>query len=113
MRTRKRVAVLGSTGSIGRQTLDVAARLPERIEVVALAARTDVESLTAQAAAFPGARLAMADEGAAASLEAQTGKPVGGGPKAATELIGGADLVPPGSGSGRRPRCSPCSPSSP
>ena len=33
----RRIAVLGSTGSIGTQTLDVARRHPDKIEVVALA----------------------------------------------------------------------------
>ena len=38
---RTRVAVLGSTGSIGRQTLDVVSQLPERFEIVALATGSD------------------------------------------------------------------------
>lgn len=37
---RQGIAILGSTGSIGRQTLDVIASLPDRFRVVALAART-------------------------------------------------------------------------
>jgi 1-deoxy-D-xylulose-5-phosphate reductoisomerase len=41
----KRLAVLGVTGSIGRQTLDVAARQRERVRVVALAAGRDLEGL--------------------------------------------------------------------
>ena len=44
---RKRVAVLGSTGSIGTQTLDVIASHPDRLEVVALAADRN-ESLLRQ-----------------------------------------------------------------
>lgn len=43
-----RIAVLGSTGSIGRQTLDVARAYPERFEVVALAAGSDTGSLSDQ-----------------------------------------------------------------
>ena len=39
MSERKRIAILGSTGSIGRQTLDVVAWHPDRFEVVGLAAR--------------------------------------------------------------------------
>ncbi|MCX7894174.1 MAG: 1-deoxy-D-xylulose-5-phosphate reductoisomerase, partial [Burkholderiales bacterium] len=35
---RQRIAVLGATGSIGRSTLDVAARHPDRFEIVALTA---------------------------------------------------------------------------
>ncbi len=44
----KRIALLGSTGSIGTQTLDVAARFPERLAVVALAAGRSVELLIRQ-----------------------------------------------------------------
>ncbi|MGP1517257.1 MAG: 1-deoxy-D-xylulose-5-phosphate reductoisomerase [Ottowia sp.] len=49
---RQRLAVLGSTGSIGQNTLDVAARHPDRIEVVALAAHSQVDALLAQCARF-------------------------------------------------------------
>ncbi len=38
--TRQRVCVLGSTGSIGVNTLDVIARHPDRYEIVALSATT-------------------------------------------------------------------------
>jgi 1-deoxy-D-xylulose-5-phosphate reductoisomerase len=56
------VAVLGSTGSIGAQTLEVLAGLPERFEVRALAARRASDAFAAQLAAAPHAR-AWADEG--------------------------------------------------
>jgi 1-deoxy-D-xylulose-5-phosphate reductoisomerase len=49
---KKRVAILGSTGSIGRQALDVIARHPERFEVVGLAAGRNVEALAEQVARF-------------------------------------------------------------
>ncbi|HEU4753036.1 MAG TPA: 1-deoxy-D-xylulose-5-phosphate reductoisomerase [Armatimonadota bacterium] len=45
---KTRIAILGSTGSIGRQTLDVVNWFPERLEVVALTARSDAETLRAQ-----------------------------------------------------------------
>ena len=51
-RDRRRLAVLGSTGSIGRQTLDVVRAYPDRFEVVALAARGNVDLLAAQAREF-------------------------------------------------------------
>jgi len=54
---RKRVAILGSTGSIGTQALDVISRHPERFEVVGLAAGRNVELLRDQARRF-GARIA-------------------------------------------------------
>ena len=47
-----RIAVLGSTGSIGRQTLDVIRQLPDRFEVVALAAGRNTELLARQVAEF-------------------------------------------------------------
>ena len=49
MSERKRIVVLGSTGSIGRQTLDVVAQHPDKLEVVALAAHGSVDGLLAQA----------------------------------------------------------------
>ncbi|MCX7814318.1 MAG: 1-deoxy-D-xylulose-5-phosphate reductoisomerase [Tepidimonas ignava] len=47
---RQRVAVLGATGSIGEQTLDVLARHPQRFEVVALSAARQVQRLAQQCA---------------------------------------------------------------
>lgn len=46
------IALLGCTGSIGRQTLDVIAALPDRFRVVALAARSQTELLAEQAARY-------------------------------------------------------------
>lgn len=45
----RRVLVLGSTGSIGKQTLDVACRLPQRLQIVGLATYRDYEVLLNQA----------------------------------------------------------------
>src|SRR5438093_9590894 len=47
-----RLAILGSTGSIGRQTLDVVRSLPERFNVIALAAGGNVTLLEEQAREF-------------------------------------------------------------
>jgi 1-deoxy-D-xylulose-5-phosphate reductoisomerase len=44
----KSVAILGSTGSIGRQTLDVVGRMPEHVRIVALAAGKNVQEVAAQ-----------------------------------------------------------------
>lgn len=46
------MAILGSTGSIGRQTLDVIRRLPDRLQVAALAANSNLELLLEQAEEF-------------------------------------------------------------
>jgi 1-deoxy-D-xylulose-5-phosphate reductoisomerase len=48
----KRIALLGSTGSIGQQTLDVVRRFPEQFQVVALAARSNVSLLAQQVQEF-------------------------------------------------------------
>ncbi|MBI3103148.1 MAG: 1-deoxy-D-xylulose-5-phosphate reductoisomerase [Burkholderiales bacterium] len=49
---KQRITVLGSTGSIGTNTLDVVARHPGRFEVFALSAATQVDTLLAQCARF-------------------------------------------------------------
>jgi len=48
----KRVAVLGSTGSIGRQTLEVVRALPDRFQVVGLAAGNNIKALAEQVKEF-------------------------------------------------------------
>jgi 1-deoxy-D-xylulose-5-phosphate reductoisomerase len=55
------VSLLGSTGSIGTQALDVIGREPERFRVHALAAQSSVEELLAQAAAFGPALVVVGD----------------------------------------------------
>jgi 1-deoxy-D-xylulose-5-phosphate reductoisomerase len=64
----KRVAILGSTGSIGVQALDVVSRFPDRFEVVALSAGKNVARLAEQARRFRPRLVAVADEGAAREL---------------------------------------------
>ena len=48
----RRIALLGSTGSIGRQTLDVVRRFPDHFRIVALAARSNVALLAQQVQEF-------------------------------------------------------------
>jgi 1-deoxy-D-xylulose-5-phosphate reductoisomerase len=69
--SRRRVAILGSTGSIGRQTLDVIARHPERFTVTGLAAGRNVELLAAQVAQFRPAVVSAGSEAAAQELTAR------------------------------------------
>src|SRR6185295_11849577 len=64
----KGVAILGSTGSVGENTLDVIARHPDRFRVVALGAHRNVEKLAEQCARFSVPIAAMADTEAAARL---------------------------------------------
>jgi 1-deoxy-D-xylulose-5-phosphate reductoisomerase len=63
------LALLGSTGSIGVNTLDVAARHPDRFEVVALTAHRDVDGLKAQCERWRPRYAVMADEDCAAALD--------------------------------------------
>ena len=49
---KQRITVLGSTGSIGKSTLDVVSRHPERYEVFALSAATQVDLMLEQCACF-------------------------------------------------------------
>ncbi len=58
----RNVAVLGSTGSIGTQTIDVARRHPDKIAVVALGANSRANELLAQAREMNVAHIAIADE---------------------------------------------------
>jgi 1-deoxy-D-xylulose-5-phosphate reductoisomerase len=59
MSERRRVVLLGSTGSIGTQALDVVARNPDRFEVVGLTAGTDAATLAEQAERFGVADTAL------------------------------------------------------
>jgi 1-deoxy-D-xylulose-5-phosphate reductoisomerase len=42
---KRRIAILGATGSVGRSTLDLIERSPDKFEVVALTAGTDADAL--------------------------------------------------------------------
>jgi 1-deoxy-D-xylulose-5-phosphate reductoisomerase len=65
---KQRIAVLGSTGSIGANTLDVIARHPDRFEVFALSAATQVDLMLAQCAKFRPRYAVMVGDGAARAL---------------------------------------------
>ena len=67
---RKKVVLLGSTGSIGCSTLEVARCLPERVELVGLGARNSVEKLAEQVRETGVRKVAVADASKAAELKA-------------------------------------------
>lgn len=67
----KGVTILGATGSIGRSTLDVIKRHPERYRAVALAAHADVEHLLQQCVEHRPQYAVLVDEAAAAKLRNQ------------------------------------------
>lgn len=59
---KRKIAILGSTGSIGTQALDVIERYPERFEAYALTANNQVELLIAQARKFLPEMVVIANE---------------------------------------------------
>jgi 1-deoxy-D-xylulose-5-phosphate reductoisomerase len=93
--TPRRLVLLGSTGSIGTQALDIVRAHPDRFVVTGLAAgggRPDL--LAQQAAEFGVPTLAVADPAAAPDLRERTGAEVLAGPDATADLAGsGADVV--------------------
>jgi 1-deoxy-D-xylulose-5-phosphate reductoisomerase len=93
----KRVAILGSTGSIGLSTLDVLGRHPQRFTVAALAARRDHERLFAQCLAHRPAWAVLEEPAAAHALERAlqaAGSPtrVACGPDAVVQIAAGDDV---------------------
>jgi len=92
----KRLLILGSTGSIGTQALDVVARAGDAFELVGLSAGGDHEALVKQARDHDVRRIALADRNAAArAAEEWTGGEVLGGSEGLVQLVAesGADLV--------------------
>jgi 1-deoxy-D-xylulose-5-phosphate reductoisomerase len=89
------VAVLGSTGSIGTQALDVVRASPGEYEVVALAAGSSVDALAAQAAELRPRFVALGDPGRAGDLAPRlpAGTELLTGPGALAEAATAADVV--------------------
>ena len=69
--TRQKICILGSTGSIGTNTLDVINRHPDRFEVFALTAHSKVSELAAQCASYRPRYAAMTDPAQARLLRQQ------------------------------------------
>jgi 1-deoxy-D-xylulose-5-phosphate reductoisomerase len=94
--TSRRLLILGSTGSIGTQALDVCARESEQFELVGLSAERSWEALVEQARTHGVRRIALVDEHAAArASEAWTDGEVLSGAEGLVRLVveSGADLV--------------------
>ena len=70
----KRIAVLGSTGSIGRNTLEVIAGHPDRFRLMGVAARSRIDVLAQQVAAFEPPLLAVWEEQKAVECARITGR---------------------------------------
>jgi 1-deoxy-D-xylulose-5-phosphate reductoisomerase len=85
---KQRVTVLGSTGSVGANTLDVISRHPERFEVFALSASTKVDEMLAQCVRFAPRYAVMASAPHAALLESNLAR-VG----SRTRVLAGPDAL--------------------
>ncbi len=70
----KHIAILGSTGSIGRSTLSVAESYPERFQIVTLAAGSNLDAAFEQAKRWRPCVISMAAEADAATLRARLKK---------------------------------------
>ena len=95
--TKRKISVLGATGSVGTSTLDLVERNPERFEVVALTAAKNIAAL-ADAARRTGAKLAVInDESLLPELETllqgSLCRPAAGRDALAEAAAGEADLV--------------------
>ena len=86
----RRILIVGSTGSIGTQALDVVERSSD-LEVVGLAAASSWELLTEQARRFDVSRVALADPDAAARAAEHSATRVLSGPEGLVELITDTD----------------------
>ncbi len=92
----KRLLILGATGSIGTQALDIVTRSPGEFELVGLSAESSWAPLVEQARAHGVRRIALGDPDAAArAAEAWTEGEVLAGPEGLVRLVAesGADLV--------------------
>jgi 1-deoxy-D-xylulose-5-phosphate reductoisomerase len=89
------LAILGATGSIGTQALDVVRAEPDAYEVIVLGASSSVDLLAAQAHEFRPKVVAIADERRASELEAKVpaGTEVVAGATAFADVSTAADLV--------------------
>ena len=91
---KKRVLILGSTGSIGTSALIVARQIPERMEIVGLAAGTRVDDLEDQAKEFGVNHLCLADESRYKELQ-KLGRNIYSGANGLVEIVAATkpDLV--------------------
>ncbi len=95
MSERRRLVLAGSTGSIGRQAVDVLNAVPGRFEVVAIGSHSSVEVLAEQARSLRPRVVAVADDTRASDLEAlvPAGTEVRAGSEALASIVSEGDVV--------------------
>src|SRR5512145_1112669 len=84
----RHVTVLGSTGSIGANTLDVIARHPDRFQVFALTARDSVDTMYEQCLQFKPRYAVLVSDKAATVLRQRLA-----GTQSGTEVLAGAESL--------------------
>lgn len=72
----KNIAILGSTGSIGQNTLNVVRKFPDKFRVVAISANSDIDKLTQQVNEFKPASVCISDKSKAVALSKKIGSRV-------------------------------------
>ncbi|MEW6510442.1 MAG: 1-deoxy-D-xylulose-5-phosphate reductoisomerase [Bacteroidota bacterium] len=94
MPSERNIAILGSTGSVGRNTLDVVANFPDRLRVTYLAAHRNIDLLTEQINRFRPRGVAVMDMDAAALLRERVNgaTEVLCGEEGLVEIVGRADV---------------------
>ena len=88
---RKRIIVLGATGSIGTQTIDVVRAFPDDFEIVMLSAHKEQAKLYALSKEFPRARLALSGTPRPENSDVGLSSPVVYGKERFLELIASTD----------------------
>src|SRR5690348_3110459 len=89
----RRVTILGSTGSIGTQAIDVVLAARDRFTVTAICAGSDVAALAAQAARLRVHAVGVADESQRAALESAVAAAWPAGAPRPEVLAGAAAVV--------------------
>lgn len=89
----KQIAILGATGSIGAQSLDVIAQFPDRFAVHGLTAHTRMADFQRQIEQFKPQFVAVSDESSATLLPPYNGRPeIRTGPEALTDIVTHPDV---------------------
>lgn len=82
----KKIAILGSTGNVGTQVLEVVDQYPDKLDVFALSASSNIELLEEQIRKYKPSFVGVFDEGKAAELEKRVDIPVFSGKDASLKI---------------------------
>ncbi len=83
----KKLAILGSTGNVGLQTLEVVDKYPEKLKIIALSANSDIETLEKQIKKYQPLTVGVANEEKAKILQKKVSIPVFSGKNANLEIV--------------------------